>query len=388
MENFDQYYRSYKYMQKHLATDFTANYLTTNMEDNDKGNDVLSGKLHEKVIDMEWVTAIEDTIPYIERAIDEQRRFIIENNEIYRIDKAKIINKDSVKHLIQHTNFIDNIDENGRVTPNKVLTIEREDSFETYENRFLITLIETAMNFVSDKYRKMIDAPTDTYNKVVCLYHYIGEERFKKDGLLGAKGSTYTEEYSEQAVLQMLTNKGQTGSCYEYNYLFHFLCKKAGIPGTYIEDEALKLEMYKRISGVTSREEQEDIIDELTDRFGDVPGPTMDLIKIAYIRYLSEQISVEKIHADKENFSPLEARTRAIRGRNVRVNKGYTYIIDFRERNKLTAFGIVNAKAEFGGRFFAHMGARPFIRLSAEPTKELDQVTKLMEILVENSKTM
>ena len=40
-------------MQKHLATDFTANYLTTNMVDNDKGNDVLSGKLHEKVIDMD-----------------------------------------------------------------------------------------------------------------------------------------------------------------------------------------------------------------------------------------------------------------------------------------------------------------------------------------------
>ena len=188
MENFDQYYRSYKYMQKHLATDFTANYLTTNMEDNDKGNDVLSGKLHEKVIDMEWVTAIEDTIPYIERAIDEQRRFIIENNEIYRIDKAKIINKDSVKHLIQHTNFIDNIDENGRVTPNKVLTIEREDSFETYENRFLITLIETAMNFVADKYRKMIDAPTDTYNKV----------EMERDLVLNNQHITFKMEYSNE----------------------------------------------------------------------------------------------------------------------------------------------------------------------------------------------
>ena len=188
MENFDQYYRSYKYMQKHLATDFTANYLTTNMEDNDKGNDVLSGKLHEKVIDMEWVTAIEDTLPYIERAIDEQRRFIIENNEIYRIDKAKIINKDSVKHLIQHTNFIDNIDENGRVTPNKVLTIEREDSFETYENRFLITLIETAMNFVSDKYRKMIDAPTDTYNKV----------EMERDLVLNNQHVTFKMEYSNE----------------------------------------------------------------------------------------------------------------------------------------------------------------------------------------------
>lgn len=166
MENFDKYYRSYKYMQKHLATDFTANYLNTNMEDNDKGQDILSGKLNEKVIDMEWVTAIEDTIPYIEKAIAEQRRFIIENNEVYRVDKAKIINKDSVKHLIQHTNFIDNIDDDGKVTPNKILTIEREDSFETYENRFLITLIENAMMFVSDKYRKMVDAPTDTYNEV------------------------------------------------------------------------------------------------------------------------------------------------------------------------------------------------------------------------------
>ncbi len=188
MENFDQYYRSYKYMQKHLATDFTANYLTSNMEDNDKGKDVLTGRLHEKVIDMEWVTAIEDTIPYIEKAIDEQRRFIIENNEIYRIDKAKIINKDSVKHLIQHTNFIDAIDDDGKVTPNKVLTIEREDSFETYENRFLITLIEKALEFVADKYRKMVNAPTDTYNKV----------EMDRDLVLNNQHITFKMEYSNE----------------------------------------------------------------------------------------------------------------------------------------------------------------------------------------------
>lgn len=188
MENFDQYYRSYKYMQKHLATDFTANYLTTNMADNDKGEDILAGKLHEKVIDMEWVTAIEDTIPYIEKAIDEQRRFIIENNEVYRIDKAKIINKDSVKHLIQHTNFIDNIDETGKVTPNKVLTIEREDSFETYENRFLITLIENALAFVADKYRKMVNAPTDTYNKI----------EMERDLVLNNQHVTFKVEYSNE----------------------------------------------------------------------------------------------------------------------------------------------------------------------------------------------
>ena len=175
-------------MEKLLATDFTYNYLRQNMADADKGQDVLTGRIHEKIIDMDWVTAIEDTLPYIERAIDEQRRFIVENNEIYRIDKAKIINKDSVKHLIQHTNFIDNIDENGRVTPNKVLTIEREDSFETYENRFLITLIETALNFVGDKYRKMVNAPTDTYEKV----------EMERDLVLNQQRITFKCEYSNE----------------------------------------------------------------------------------------------------------------------------------------------------------------------------------------------
>ncbi len=175
-------------MEKLLATDFTYNYLRQNMADADKGQDVLTGRIHEKIIDMDWVTAIEDTLPYIERAIDEQRRFIVENNEIYRIDKAKIINKDSVKHLIQHTNFIDNIDENGRVTPNKVLTIEREDSFETYENRFLITLIETALNFVGDKYRKMVNAPTDTYEKI----------EMERDLVLNQQRITFKCEYSNE----------------------------------------------------------------------------------------------------------------------------------------------------------------------------------------------
>ena len=74
----------------------------------------------------------------------------------------------------------------------------------------------------------------DVYGKVRCFYRYIAIEQFKKDGLMGAKGSTSANEYSEQAVLQMITNKGKTGSCYEYNYLFHFLCLRAGISGTYI----------------------------------------------------------------------------------------------------------------------------------------------------------
>ena len=162
----------------------------------------------------------------------------------------------------------------------------------------------------------------------------------------------------------------------------------AYIPSTYIEDESLKLEMYKKISGIRSREEQEDVIDELTDRFGDVPRATLDLIKISYIRYLSELVGIEKIHVDKNEFDPLKAKATTLRGRRGEPKKSRTYIFDFRDRNSLSAFGIVNAKAEFGGKFFAHMGARPFIRLGTDPLKELDQVTRMVEILVENRKNV
>ncbi len=165
MENLDKFYRSYKYMRQMLHSDYTHNYIRQNLADADKGEDILTGRTNEKVIDMDWVKAIEDALPYIENAIDEQRRFIKETQEVYRIDKAKIINKDSVKHLSQHTNYIAKV-EGDMVTPNKILTIEREESFEIYENRFLITLIRQALLFVTDKYRKMIDAPTDTYHKV------------------------------------------------------------------------------------------------------------------------------------------------------------------------------------------------------------------------------
>jgi predicted nucleic acid-binding Zn-ribbon protein len=174
-------------MEKLLQTDFTHNYLNQNLEDNDKGDDVLAGKINEKVIDMEWVTAIEDTLGYMEKAIDEQRRFIKETQEVYRIDKAKVINKDSVKHLSQHTNFIAKV-EGDRVTPNKVLTVEREESFEIYENRFLITLIRLANQFVNDKYRKMVDAPTDTYNRI----------QMKRDLVLNNQKVTFNVEYSNE----------------------------------------------------------------------------------------------------------------------------------------------------------------------------------------------
>lgn len=142
MVDFSKYYRSYKYMQDMLKSDFTHNYIEEALKDGDEGKDSIFGKTNEKVIDMDWVIAIEETLPYIQKAIDEQRRFIKQAENVVRIKKAK-----------------------------KTLTVEREEGFAIYENRVLLTLIHKALMFVDDKYSKMKDVPNDSYNNITMNRH-------------------------------------------------------------------------------------------------------------------------------------------------------------------------------------------------------------------------
>lgn len=142
MVDFSKYYRSYKYMQDMLKSDFTHNYIEEALKDGDEGKDSIFGKTNEKVIDMDWVIAIEETLPYIQKAIEEQSRFIKQAENVVRIKKAK-----------------------------KILTAEREEGFAIYENRVLLTLIHKALMFVDDKYSKMKDVPNDSYNNITMNRH-------------------------------------------------------------------------------------------------------------------------------------------------------------------------------------------------------------------------
>ncbi|MBE6794472.1 MAG: hypothetical protein E7532_05975 [Ruminococcaceae bacterium] len=170
MADFGKFYRAYMYMQELLQNDFTYNYITASLKDGDKGKDSLTGKTNEKVIDMDWVEAIEEALPYIQKAIDEQRRFIKQIENVVRIELARKTGPDSVKHLSQHTNFIAKV-EGDMVTPNKILVTEQEESFAIYENRVLMTLIRRALHFVDDKYSKMKGVPNDSYNNIKVIRH-------------------------------------------------------------------------------------------------------------------------------------------------------------------------------------------------------------------------
>lgn len=166
MIDYTRYYRAYAEMKETLDGDYAHDYMVSVMADGDNGNDELSGNAYNRVIDMEWVEMIEDKLPYIEKAIDEQRKFIEEYKEVDRIDKVKQVGKDAVQHLTQHANLIMAIEDDGSVVPEKLLNTHREDSFATYENRFLHTLIFKTIAFVEARFRALQDAPNDSSSKI------------------------------------------------------------------------------------------------------------------------------------------------------------------------------------------------------------------------------
>ena len=166
MIDYSRYYRAFAEMKETLDGDYAREYLVSAMADADNGNDELSGNAYNRVIDMEWVEMIEGKLPYIEKAIDEQRKFIEEYKEVDRIDKVKQVGKDAVQHLTQHANLIMAIEEDGSVVPERLLNTHREDSFATYENRFLHTLIHNCIYFVEARFRALQDAPNDSSSKM------------------------------------------------------------------------------------------------------------------------------------------------------------------------------------------------------------------------------
>jgi transcription-repair coupling factor (superfamily II helicase) len=75
----------------------------------------------------------------------------------------------------------------------------------------------------------------------------------------------------------------------------------AFIPTEYIEIEEQKLDMYKKISVIASKEDFYNVQDELEDRYGAIPMSVANLLDIAYIKALLHQRGVTKVSQRKGN---------------------------------------------------------------------------------------
>ena len=71
------------------------------------------------------------------------------------------------------------------------------------------------------------------------------------------------------------------------------------IPDTYISDPGQKIEIYQSIALCKKEEDIANIIDEIIDRFGNMPDELENLIEIARIKYLSKKLFITKIASRK-----------------------------------------------------------------------------------------
>ncbi len=84
----------------------------------------------------------------------------------------------------------------------------------------------------------------------------------------------------------------------------------AYISDMYIKDPIQKIDMYQKISDIKNEEESMEVIDELLDRYGDIPKETENLIKIVEIRNKARKLGITRILATDKmiKFEPMNLK--------------------------------------------------------------------------------
>ncbi len=118
-------------------------------------NVYLFEKYIERTVDLRWVEMIEQTIIPLDTIIRNPRRFIKNEEEILPIEMVKNVTTESIRHLAQHTNMIATV-KGDEVTPQRMLNIHKEESFETYENRFIYTLLQKLQYFLDKRLQALM----------------------------------------------------------------------------------------------------------------------------------------------------------------------------------------------------------------------------------------
>ena len=153
--------------------------------------------------DTEWLDIMEDTIKYIDNILRNPNRFIVNEEDIVKIELARRVTVESIKHLSRNTNLIQDYDKKtGDVKPSKILNINKEESYNTYENRFIYSLIQNMKGFIA---RKKSQGIVDSSVKSNKNFDYkgsvkLGEEDINISMQINSKIDDAEGEKSEDSV--------------------------------------------------------------------------------------------------------------------------------------------------------------------------------------------
>ncbi len=117
--------------------------------------------------------------------------------------------------------------------------------------------------------------------------------------VLGAEQSGHMAEVGYDLYCKMLDTairkvKGEEVELDEFDTVIK-MSIDAYIPDNYIKNETQKLDMYKRIAMVETEEERMDVLDELTDRYGEPPVVVDNLLHVAKIKATCHSLYITQL---------------------------------------------------------------------------------------------
>ena len=130
----------------------------------------------------------------------------------------------------------------------------------------------------------------------------------------------------------------------------------AFLPAEYVADEKQRMEMYKRIASVVTDADRAEALDEMIDRYGDVPAVVETLLDVSQLRALSNGLGISQV-----------GRTRG--GAALRLEKDY--IPD--PAKLMRAMTEVSPDLSFGA------GAKPFILYRTGLSSDRDLLGALLK---------
>ena len=129
------------------------------------------------------------------------------------------------------------------------------------------------------------------------------------------------------------------------------------IPDSYIKDQNQKIEIYQDIALCKNEEDISNIIDEIIDRFGNMPDEIENLLEISRIKQLAKKKNLIKIQSRKNSIV-------------------FTY-----ESNKFDNTSLSNIIEKYGNRIQFSSGLKPMITLKLEKQGEKGILQEVKEFL-------
>lgn len=120
----------------------------------------------------------------------------------------------------------------------------------------------------------------------------------QQHGFIDSVGFDLYTQLLEEAIAERQGEKIEEKQ--DVEFIIHI---DAYIPDRYIPDGYQKIQMYKRIKAMDQIEDYSEIIDELHDRFGDLPDETERLLRIARMKVWAMQAGITAVKEKQKVYS-------------------------------------------------------------------------------------